>query len=307
MVRRCVAVRGVACAAGLALASGAAWPADELAPIRQLIPAGARVLFHVQANVDDTPGKEWLIQYKLAPPGEYDTWPAGYIHLLILRQRDGEWRKVLSRDVLDDLELRDLDGDRVLEVIEWCHDEGYWGFVVLDFRDGRFRIRPGLDFGYPASDLQGSIDLEGDGPLEMVATGLLPGYLAAMAPDLLLTLSRSGNHEAKRPLLEMTGEAVDQELVRSLTEDPPPPYASPWGDLHYVDCETGYVPGWLTRVAGRLGEKATPVLMGRVERTLPLRTSSGRQQAKATTRRPSPPRICCASGASSRPSRCCGR
>jgi len=95
--------------------------------------------------------------------------------------------------------------------------------------------------------------------------------------DLLLELSRSGNHEAKRRLLGMTGEAVEQELTRSLAEDAPPPDVSIWGDLYCADYETGYVPGWFTAVSERLGDAALPILVSRVERTLPSRLDTGAQ------------------------------
>jgi hypothetical protein len=92
------------------------------------------------------------------------------------------------------------------------------------------------------------------------------------APDtleLLLQLSRSGNHEAKRRLAEIPGEQVERELVRSLAEDPPPPNANIWGDLYYVDYEREHVPGWFLPTSRRLGERAVPILMSRVERMLP--------------------------------------
>jgi len=168
--------------------------ADGLGSIRQFLPAGAKVFFQVQANIDDTPAKEWVIAYQLVPPSEYVTYPAGYNHLLILRQHRAEWRKAFGEDKFDaiaghpkrqfdELELRDPEGDRVLEIIVWCSDEGIWGFVRLDFRDGQFRFLPGLDFCWPESRGAGFIDLEGDGPLELTARGELPGYLAAMAPE----------------------------------------------------------------------------------------------------------------------------
>jgi len=132
----------------------------------------------VRANVDDTPEKEWVI--------EYDTGPRRF---LILRKERGEWRRVFAKDGLTQgvglQDLRDLDGDGVLEVV-LSAIEGDCGFDALGFRSGRFRLLPGARLRVADSaccDESGFVDLEGDGALEFVATGFRPGYLAALAPE----------------------------------------------------------------------------------------------------------------------------
>jgi len=167
------------------------WPQgtgdDGFRAVRSFVPASARVFWRGRADVEPTAGKEWVVGYLLAPPGEGLTYDPPYRRLLVLRQEHGVWKKAFEDDYLSRIEVRDLDADGLLEIIVWESDEGMWGFRVLDFREGSFRTSAGLDFGAAYDSLQGFIDMDGDRELELIANGRIPGYLSAMVGNLRLT------------------------------------------------------------------------------------------------------------------------
>ena len=168
-------------AVGLLPSYCVAAPGPGLGPPPELLPRSTSVDGQVQANVDPTPEKEWLV----ACNG-----PAmvSQHFVVVLRKTADRWIKLQQVQVqgggISRLECRELDGDGMLEVIVWSDSEDGWGFDTLDSVDGRLHLVEGLDFSdvWEGTEADGFFDLDGDGKLELVATAMIPGYLTAMYP-----------------------------------------------------------------------------------------------------------------------------
>jgi len=177
----------------MVMTSGTAWVQaagdDGFFAVRSFVPAGGQVVWKGRADVEPTPGKEWVIDYLLAPQEELEfiKYTNPYRHLLIVRQAGGVWRRAFADKDFSDLEFRDLDADGMLEIIVWGRYKGFRGFRTTDFREGRFRTSSGLDFAYPEDTTQGFVDMDGNRTLELIANGGIPGYLSALVGDLHLT------------------------------------------------------------------------------------------------------------------------
>ncbi len=173
----------VICVLGVALALFCVGDARGQIParVRRLLPPGASILSEVKADLDATPEKESVVSCRMSGSGED--------RVVILRKAGGRWTKAFDSDrcfaTATWHELRDIDNDGTLEVLLWRAWKNSSCFETVDFRDGRFRVLKGLTLAgrWGGQWYAGFFDIDGDGTLEGIIPGNVPGYVAALFPD----------------------------------------------------------------------------------------------------------------------------